>query len=163
MIRNYTEAELRRLREVPKRITNPRARWSNKPKGHPVHRQRIFRARGTIEDGREHRFLVYQRQSLRDKPSYSCGIVYLPPAGPRLTLARYKGPSHRHGDIRYRPHIHQATEAAIATGRRPEHAAEETERYTTLEGALACLIKDYSLSGVRAKSDQPSLFNGHQS
>ena len=41
-------------------------------------------------------------------------------------------------------------------------AAEETTRYQTLEGALACLIEDFSLSGIRANPDQPSLFNGHQ-
>ena len=31
------------------------------------------------------------------------------------------------------------------------------------EGVLACLIDDYRLSGIRAESDHPSLFNGHQS
>ena len=43
------------------------------------------------------------------------------------------------------------------------HAAEETARYGTLEGALACLIEDFSLSGIRANPDHPSLFHGHQS
>ena len=42
-------------------------------------------------------------------------------------------------------------------------AAEETTRYETLEGALACLIEDFRLSGIRANPDHPSLFNGHQS
>lgn len=54
-------------------------------------------------------------------------------------------------------------EAAITDGRKPEHAAEETTRYQTLDGALACLIEDFSLSGIRADPDHPSLFNGHQS
>ena len=57
----------------------------------------------------------------------------------------------------------RATEAAITDGKKPEHAAEETTRYQTLEGALACLIEDFSLSGIRANPDQPSLFHGHQS
>ena len=108
----------------------------------------------------ELRFLIYQRQSLQDGLSYSCGIVYLPPGGPRLTLARYNGPSHQHGEIRYKPHIHHATETAILAGRKPEHAAEETTRYESLEGALACLIEDFRLSGIRANPDHPSLFNG---
>ena len=163
MIRIYTDDELRRLRELRKRVTNRRARWSEKPTRNPVHKQRTFQATGTTDDGRQHRFLIYQRESLRDKPSYSCGIVYLPPGGPRLTLARYNGPSHQHGDIRYKPHIHRATEAAMSAGRKPEHTAEETERYKTIEGAFACLIQDFSLSGVHAKPDHPSLFNGHQS
>ena len=163
MTGTYTDDALRNLAQLPKRVTNPGARWSEKPTRHPVHRQRIFQAKGTTADGREHRFLVYQRQSLRDEPSYSCGIVYLPPGRPKLTLVRYNGPSHLHGGIRYKPHIHRATEAAILAGRRPEHEAEETTRYRTLEGALACLIEDHRLSGIRAKSDHPSLFNGHQS
>ncbi|WP_419949136.1 hypothetical protein [Candidatus Palauibacter sp.] len=163
MTRSYSDDELRDLRQLPKRVTNPGARWSDKPSAHPVHKQRIFQATGTAEDRRQLRFLIYQRQSLRDEPSYSCGIVYLPPGGPRLTLARYNGPNHQHRDIRYKPHIHRATEAAILAGRKPEDEAEETTRYETLEGALACLIEDFRLSGIRAEPDHPSLFNGHQS
>ena len=71
--------------------------------------------------------------------------------------------NHQHGDIRYKPHIHRATETAILAGRKPEYAAEETTRYATIKGALACLIEDFSLSGIRAEPDHPSLFNGHQS
>ncbi len=162
MTRSYTDEELNDLGQVPKRVTNPGARWSEKPAVHPVHRQRTFRATGTHDD-EQLRFLIYQRQSLHDRLNYSCGIVYLARGGGRLTLARYNGSNHQHGDIRYQPHIHRATEAAIANGRKPEHAAEETTRYQTLEGALACLIEDFSLSGIRAKPDHPSLFNGHQS
>ena len=135
MTGTYTDDAIRRLVQLPKRVTNPGARWSEKPTRHPVHKQRIFKAKGTA-DGREHRFLVYQRQSLRDEPSYSCGIVYLPPGGPKLTLARYNGPSHVHGRIRYKPHIHRATEAAILAGRRPEDEAKDTTRFQTFEGAL---------------------------
>ena len=94
-------------------------------------------------------------------PSTRTGTHDLPPGGPRLTLARYNGPSHQHGEIRYKPHIHRATETAILAGRKPEHAAEETTRYETLEGALACLIEDFRLSGIRANPDHPSLFNGN--
>ena len=96
MTRNYSDEELEDLGRLPKRVTNPGARWSAKPSAHPVHKQRIFQATGTTEDDRQFRFLIYQRQSLRDEPSYSCGIVYVPPSGPRLTLARYNGPNHRH-------------------------------------------------------------------
>ena len=163
MIRTYTDEERSHLGRLPKRVTNPGARWSDKPAVHPVHRQRTFRATGTTDDDDQLRFVIYQRQSLRDQHSYSCGIVYLAPGGARLTLARYNGSNHQHGDIQYQPHIHRATEAAITDGKKPEHAAEETTRYETLEGALACLIEDFNLSGIRANPDHPSLFNGHQS
>ena len=163
MIRAYSDHGLRDLARLPKRVSNPVARWSEKPRAHPVHRQRIFQATATSEGVQQLRFLICQRQSLREKSSYSCGIVHIPPSGQRLTLARYTGANHRHGSIRFRPHIHRATEAAILTGRKPEDAAEETKRYETLEGALACLIEDFRLSGIRANPDHPSLFNGHQS
>ena len=78
-----------------------------------------------------------------------------------MTLARYNGPSHQHGDIIYRPHIHQATASAIAAGKRPEREAEETDRYKTLLGALACLIKDFNLTGIKALHDHPRFsFDG---
>ena len=162
MTPRYSKSELDALERLPKKVTNPGARWLKKPSARPVHKQRIFQATGTSEDGRELRFSIYQRQSLGDQSSYSCGIAYLPPSGPRLTLARYNGSNHRHGDIRYRTHIHRATESAILNGRRPEHEAEETTRYSTLKGALACLIKDFRLSGIRTGPDHPSLFNGHE-
>ena len=73
-------------------------------------------------------------------------------------LARYNGPGHEHGDIAFRPHIHRATEQAIADGLRPDSHAQETDRFDSLQGALACLIVDCAVSGLHASSDQPSLF-----
>ena len=141
----------------------PGARWSNKPRSDPVQKQRIYLATGTAEGDRQHEFLIYQRQSLRDKLNHSCGILYLPTGGAKLTLARYNGPSHEHGHIRYKCHIHRATEGAILAGRKAEEEAEETTRYVTVEGALACLIEDFSLSGISASHDLPDLFIGRQS
>ena len=154
--RLYTDEELAELRKVPKQVANPGARWSDKPKIRPGHRQRGFQA-SAIED-EETRFSIYQRQSLVDESDFSCGISHLPPGGPSLTLARYNGPSHEHGDIAYRPHVHRATERAIASGKKPESAADETNRFETLEGATACLIEDFNLTGIRAQRDRPRLF-----
>lgn len=151
----YTEAELDALRSMPKRITNPRARWLEKPKGRPAHRQRSFQVSGG--DDEEVRFLVYQRQNLEDGQDFSCGVAYLPRGGQPLTLARYNGPSHEHGDIVYRPHIHRASESAIAAGRKAEADAMETGRFETVDGALACLTEDFNLSGVDVRHDEPRL------
>ena len=140
---------------MPKRVTNPGAHWSDKPKVRPAHRQRNFQAVGG-SDG-DVRFFIYQRQNLADESDFSCGIRYHPRGGKPLTLARYNGPSHEHRTIAYRPHIHRATEGAIAAGEKPEREAEETDRYGTLEGALACLAEDFGLSGIAAKHDQPKL------
>ena len=161
--RLYTDEELRGLRMLAKRVANPAARWSEKPADSPTHKQRTFKAKSSPKEDAEARFLIYERQNLLDKADYSCGIVYVPSGGSRLVLARYNGPSHEHGDINHRPHIHRATEAAMRRGQKPESAAEETNRYETLEGALACMIDDFQLSGIRAKPDHPSLFHGSKS
>ena len=151
----YTEAELDALRLMPKRITNPRARWLEKPKGRPAHQQRSFQASGGGDE--DVRFLVYQRQNLDDEQDFSCGIAYLPRGAQPLTLARYNGPSHEHGDIVYRPHIHRASETAIAAGRKTEADATETGRFETVDGALACLTEDFNVSGVDVQHDAPRL------
>ena len=154
--RLYTDEELEVLKSIPKRVSNPGARWLPKPKLNPGHRQRRFQASGDGDE--ETRFSIYQRENLNDELAFSCGISYLPRGGPSLTLARYNGPSHEHGTISFRPHIHRATEGAIAAGKKPESEAEETTRFETLEGAMACLIEDFNLTGIRAQHDRPRLF-----
>lgn len=140
----YSDQELDDLQRMPKRVTNPGARWLDKP----GHQQRNFQVRGKGEHLSN--FSVYQRQSLLDECDFSCGIVYIPQGGRRLTLARYNGPSHRHGEIDYRPHIHRATAKAIAEGKKPESEADETDRFQTLDAALACLLDDFNVGGLSA-------------
>ena len=96
-VRLYKKAELEGLRAMPKRVTNPGAHWSDKPKVRPAHRQRNFQAVGG-SDGDVH-FSIYQRQNLADESDFSCGVAYLPRGGLPLTLARCNGPSHKHGAI----------------------------------------------------------------
>lgn len=155
-IRLYTDEGLDLLRTMRKQVTNPGARWSEKPAGAPVHRQRSFEARG--EGDGDSRFEVYQRQNIRDGADFSCGIAHVSLDGSRLTLARYNGPGHEHGDILYRPHIHRATARAMASGKKPEHQAAETDRFETLEGALTCLIDDFNVVGLLPSRDKPRLF-----
>lgn len=107
--------------------------------------------------GRRNALSIYQRQNLARTEDFSCGIRFHPTGGPPLTLARYNGGSHIHHDIAYAPHIHRASQQAMEAGRRPESEAEPTKRFSTLEGALACLLEDYHVSGLSAKSDQPRL------
>lgn len=148
----YSDDEIRKLRSMAKHVKNPNARWNQKP----GHRQRNYQL-VAISDG-ETRFLIYQRQSELDVSDFSCGIVFLPLGGARLTLARYNGPSHIHGDIEFRPHIHNATAKAIAAGRKPESEATETCRFTTLDGAFRCLLEDFQVEGITPpEPDQPRL------
>ena len=136
-------------------MKNPGSRWTEKPAEAPAHRQRSFKAVG--EDEAESRFEIFQRQNLLDDEDFSCGIAHVGFDGSRLTLARYNGPGHEHGDISYLAHIHRTTTEAIAADKKPECEAEETDRFTTLEEALACLIDDFNVTGLSASSDEPRL------
>lgn len=155
-IRLYTTAELDQFRLAPKRILNPGAHWLKKPQARPVHRQRNFRV---VREGDETvEFQIYQRQNLNDKHDFSCGIAYLPRGSEPLTLARYNGSSHEHGGISYHPHIHRASERAIAAGRKPESDATATDRFQTLEAALTCLVEDFKVLGLNPTEAHPRLF-----
>ena len=148
----YSEDELTEFESMAKRVTNPGARWNSKP----GHRQRNFQLVAGPED--ETQFSIYQRQSELDDSAFSCGIAFRPPGGVRLTLARYNGPNHTHGDIKFRPHIHRATARAIAAGKKPESEAAETDRFTTLDEAFRCLLDDFRVEGISPpKLDQLRL------
>ena len=140
---------------MPERVTNPRAHWLIKPKARRTHKQRSFQVFGG--DDENVRFQIYLRQNLDDEKDFSCGISNLPRGAQRLILARHNAPSHEHRDIVYRPHIHRASEGAIAAGRKPEDEAAETDRFETADGSLACLIGDFNVSGIKVQHDQPRL------
>lgn len=147
---NLSDEDLDMLRTVSKRITNPGARWSEKP----GHRQRNFTVKS---DG--HEYVLYQRQSLNDEEAFSCGLLVIKPDGTKLTLCRYNGGNHAHGDIEYRCHIHKTTAQALNSGRKPEREADETDRFATLEGATYCAMLDCMITGLSdIKPDQPGLF-----
>ena len=103
------------------------------------------------------RFLLYQRQNAHDPLDFSCGLALVSPGGGRLTLVRHNGPSHRHGAIHYQCHIHKTTAEAISLGK-PDSNAEPTDRFSTLDGAMACLLSDCAIAGLDAKPEAPRLF-----
>lgn len=148
----FSDADLKTYLSLPKRITNPDARWRDKP----GHRQRNYNA--VSKSDAAVRFRIYLRQNINDEKDFSCGLFLIPKGGKSLSLARYNGSSHRHGSIAYHCHIHRATATAINTGEKSDSHAEETDRYWTLAGALACLIEDCAVQGLTAEPDQPELF-----
>ena len=113
-------------------------------------------ARGDDDEMAE--FQIYQRQNLNDEMDFSCGITYRPRGAERLTMARYNGPGHGHGDIVFRPHIHRASERAIAMGKKPESEAVETDRFQCVEDALVCLVADFRVAGLPFMETHPRLF-----
>ena len=148
--RLYADTRLDMLQFLPKRVIHPGARWLDKP-GHRSDKQRNFEARGG--DDEEEHFRIYQRQSLRKKHDFSCGILYVPHGGQSMTLARYDGSSHRHGGIAYRPHLHLAI---TADNENFDLEATATDRFECLWGAFACLIGDFNVTGFK-RDDQPTL------
>ena len=52
----------------------------------------------------------------------------------------------------------RATARAIAAGKKAESEAEETDRFTTLDGAFRCLLDDFRVEGIAApEPDQGRL------
>lgn len=135
-------------------VENPKARWIERPM-----RTKPSPARVRGGRGRRNALSIYQRQNLARTEDFSCGIRFHPAGGPPLTLARYNGGSHIHHDIAYAPHIHRATQRAMEAGERPESEAEPTTRFRTLEGALACLLEDFHVTGLSAKPAPPRLLS----
>ena len=145
-----TDSDIHSLVSMPKRVTNPAARWTT----YPGHRQKNYAVQGG-----DLLFNLYLRQSDLHQNNFSCGLWLLKPDGEKLTLLRYNGSSHPHGDIHFKCHVHKATEAAISKGKKPEHYATETDEYHSLNGALFCICQDANISGLRdLKPDEPDLF-----
>lgn len=144
---------LDRLRSASKRVRNPGARWLEKPG-----RQKKRNFNAVTDDETVYR--IYQRLNLDDDRDFSCGLALTRRGGKPLSLVRYNGANHVHGKIRYVCHIHRATSEALAAGGKVDSHAEGTDRYKTVEGALACLIEDCGVEGLSANHDERDLFDG---
>ncbi len=151
-----SDGELDAMRSEPKRVTNPQARWHEKPGGN---QQKNFNLVAGHDDAK--RFRLYLRQNLDDEQDFSCGLALVQPGGKPVSLVRYNGSSHRHGDILFHCHIHRATEEANMAGKKIDSHAEATDGYKTLDGALACLIDDCGVEGILASHDTRDLFDDH--
>ena len=101
-------------------------------------------------------FLVFVRQNLMFIENFSIGLRYRSddPALGTVTLVRYNGP---HGELSkggdehfFSPHIHRITEQEIVSGslQPQEKHREPTDRYSTLEQALAVFFGDIGVSNL---------------
>jgi hypothetical protein len=156
---SMTDARIAELRALPKRVTNPRGKLLVKSGTRFEQANYIaINANAATLESASARFTIYWRRSTMDSEDFSCGIAWDAPDGTALTLARYNGANHKHPPAFYQCHIHQATERAIREGRSPEFYAEISTRYSTVEGALHCLLTDFAVSGLPSAPDQPDLF-----
>lgn len=146
-IPTLTDHQISGLRELPKKVENPRARQTFKAK----HSERNF---DVVSDDRRQCFRLIVRQSTKIPTNFSCGLLWLPPGFGQVMLTRYNGSDHEHRNVLegdefgFVCHIHLATERYIGAMRKPEHFAQPTDRYATLDGALACLTSDWNIMGL---------------
>tara|TARA_E500000305_G_scaffold2792_2_gene2679 strand:+ start:527 stop:1003 length:477 start_codon:yes stop_codon:yes gene_type:complete len=151
---NLTDGDIENLILMEKHVANPGARWSER-KGS---RRKNFQLRaGRLT------FTLYLRELLLYPDNFSCGLSVTKPDGNQLTLTRYNGCGHPHGEILYECHIHRATSRAMAEGMAPEHYATVATSYTCLNTALMQLCNDANISGVPGVLPVvPDLFDGMQ-
>ena len=145
------DAEIERLIALEKSVINPRAKKLEKRGSEQVNYE--------AEAATGEKFRVYVRQNMRIPEGFSCGLLYLAPSGEPVTLTRYNGSDHEHanpldggGPMPAACHIHKATERYMQAGRKAEHFAESTDRYSDLEGALRALILDCNIKGLSDNS-----------
>ncbi|MBO9679537.1 MAG: hypothetical protein J7556_14945 [Acidovorax sp.] len=150
-----SDAEIERLILLEKTVANPKAKKLEKRGSVQVNYD------AEAETGE--RFRIYVRQNMRIPEGFSCGLLYTPPSGEPVTLTRYNGSDHEHanpldggGSMPAACHIHRATERYMRAGRKAEHFAETTGRYTNLEGALRALIQDCNIKGLSDNSSDPT-------
>jgi hypothetical protein len=153
-----SEAEAARLLEELKPLpTDWRERLELRPKR--GHSERELDVAGV--DGSQ--FRVILRQSQLNAFDFSAIIGWRPDDSTRvIRLRRYNGRSHRHTNKLEREqiegfHIHILTERYQQSGFREDSYATATDRYGTLQEALACLISDCNL--VPPPEDQLDLLD----
>ncbi len=107
----------------------------------------------------ESSFLVILRQNKNNINDFSAIFAYQQKGNNTdFKLKRYNGRSHEHsnrieGEKFYSFHIHSATARYQDAGLKEEKYAEKTDRYSSLKGALKCLLQDCNISvGEEAQS-----------
>lgn len=151
-----TDEKIEALLCSPKTVINPGARKKTQMGSEQLNYE-IRGQNGAL-------FRLYVRQNLRVAEGFSCGLLYEPPGGEPVTLTRYNGSDHSHGNplengevFHGACHIHKATERYIQAGRKSEHFAETTNRYTNLDEALRCLLSDCRIEGLEAEAASTQL------
>lgn len=161
-----TDEQISSLLSAKKTVINPGAKWKEQRGS----KQKNY----SLESDDGHRFTLYIRQNVRLPHGFSCGLSLEHPIAGPVTLTRYNGSDHEHRNpldgLKLEPacHIHMATERYMQAGRKPEHHAECTDRYTDLDGALRSIVEDCNIYGIRlaaikaepeTNDNQPDMFS----
>lgn len=146
-----SDEQIAALLATKKRVTNPGTRWKLQRGSN----QKNY----MLEDADGQKFTLFLRQNVRLLESFSCGILYQAPNGTSITLTRYNGSDHEHGNpldgqkLEPQCHIHVASARYMEAGRKSEHHATPTDRYADLNGALRAIVSDCNIEGVRLTAE----------
>ena len=148
---SLTDAELDFFRREKKdKLSGPRL----KPKH--VYLEQQFELGAVLNSDRRYR--LYRRHHPGNTVIFSVGLAVCI-EGEWLTICRYNGPYHAHRNQIERNkfdgvcHIHTATQRYIAQGRHADAFAEETDRYSGVDGAWRCILIDCNISGILPSGD----------
>lgn len=151
-----TDGEIEKLVTARKEITNPGARWVTQRQA----RQKTFQ----LDAGDDMPAMELKlRQSLRDSDSFSCILLCHFPNGEKLTLRRYNGSNHVHGnkldphmpEIEFACHIHIAKQRYIEAGLKADGFAVPAS-YSDFDGALLQVMQDCNIHGYDQRNAGPT-------
>ncbi len=155
-----SDDEIIRLVKEQKRVPSDFMRRSV-PKPKRGHAEVGFDVKG--ETGSEFRIII--RRSRINPLDFSIILGYrMPKSNQVLRLRRYNGRSHEHTNpleeqTFYDFHIHMATEKYQLTGNREDTFAEVTDRYSSLDEAILCLVEDCNVIMQDNDEQQMDFFN----
>ncbi|MEN8381335.1 hypothetical protein [Acinetobacter radioresistens] len=143
MAKGINDKEIEAFKKMQKFLTKPlKQKWTT---NHKVRQLSIELYSG------DHFFKIYMRQSTVDEDNFSCGISLISNGKNDITLARYNGSNHVHVNkcdgrrFDFECHIHTANEASLKASKKIENYAEPTNRYTNLQGAIQCALRDFHI------------------
>lgn len=155
---SLSDERIAELVTMPKRITNPKARQVPDAK----HLKCDYKA---VSVSGDEEFTIFVRQHREMLDDFTAGLKWHSTTGEVVILMRCNGASHPHRNhiegTRFSPgnyHIHKATERYIDNGYEPEHFAEITNGYTTIEGAIHQLCVECNISGLDTTPESLNLF-----
>lgn len=159
---SITDDFIQHLLKCPKQVLNSRA----KKMIHDGNEKINYNLQSTDKDN--YKFRLFVRQNSRVRGCFSVGLIWESPSGENLILTRYNGNSHVHQNdlekenFEHCFHVHIATERYIRTNKKPEKYAYPHDGFTTVEGALHCLVQDCNIVGLNTQPDncgQVTLFD----
>lgn len=154
MIR-YSEEEIEQFISEPKKPLSSKPKFRFKPKG--AHEEKDIDLMG--ENGNKFRLML--RQNKINSLDFSVILAFCPPGTTKeFRVCRYNGKHQHTNDIEKNSfddyHIHKATARYQEMGAKEEKYAEVSDRYSDLDGALKCIMKDCAINLEDEKT--PYLF-----